>query len=66
MKDSQWKKTMLKKYGSEEAVSAKMKENSSKSDHSKNIGGFGYMKQHDPERLKEISKKGGGAPRARN
>lgn len=56
----QLKQAGIKKFGSEEKWRAFLRESSAKSKrNSVGTGGFAKMKLEDPERLKEISKKGG-------
>lgn len=57
-KDSAWYQGMLRKYGSDEAISDIMRRNSEHS--SRNKGGtpyFLHLKQTNPDKLKEISKR---------
>lgn len=57
-KDSNWYKGMLAKYGSDEAISAAMRENAKNSP--RNKGGTPYfkrLKEENPELLREISKR---------
>lgn len=50
---SKWWAAMLAKYGSEEAVRAKMRANAQLTPkHGR--GGFAYLKKHDPAKLKTI------------
>lgn len=59
-KESKWYKGMLKKYGSEEAISEVMRGFQKKSRETyKGTGGFAHLKKTDPERFKEITSKGG-------
>lgn len=52
------KAQLLKKYGSEEAVSEYYRELQKKSrENYKGTGGFAAMKKSDPAKLKEISRK---------
>ena len=54
-----WLKAMILKHGSEEAVREFMARNASKSSrNNKGTGGFRYIKDHDPDKLREISRKG--------
>lgn len=58
------KKNLIDKFGSEEAVSEHYREMQKKSRlNYKGTGGFAHLKNHDPEKLKEISRKGGKTPR---
>jgi len=49
---------MVARYGSEEAVREAMRAFRAKATPSR-VGGFYHMKEHDPQRLKAISSKGG-------
>lgn len=51
------KATMIAKYGSEALWKTEMRKWRALSSNS-GKGGFAYLKEHDPARLKEISKKG--------
>jgi len=53
-----WWQYQIKKYGSEEAVREAMRAFRAKATPSR-VGGFYHMKEHDPQRLKAISSKGG-------
>jgi general stress protein YciG len=55
---SKWMQAMIKKHGSEEAVREFMRESGQQAKRSRK-GGFHYLKQHDPEKFKQISAKGG-------
>lgn len=58
--DTKWYKTMLKKYGSEEAVKQEMARRQAKSRETYGGGGgFAHLKMTDPEKFKEITAKGG-------
>lgn len=51
---------MIKKHGSEHAVRLIMAERQNKSRETyKGGGGFAYLKETDPEKLKQITAKGG-------
>lgn len=51
---------MILKYGSEDGAKEEMRRRAEKSPRNKNgVAYFAKLKQEDPERLKEISKKGG-------
>lgn len=52
-------KTMVEKHGSEEAARAWFRSIGSKGGKNGTTGGFAYMAKNDPERLKEVSAKGG-------
>jgi general stress protein YciG len=63
-KDSKWYKAYLKKYGSDEAISEAMRERQKKSrENYSGTGGFVYLKKHDPQKLQEITSKGGSTPK---
>lgn len=65
LKDSEWKRRMNAKGYSDEQISEIMKSNRAKAkNHSK--GGFRYLKENDPDRLKRISSEGGKAAHERN
>lgn len=50
----------IKKHGSEEAWREFLRQSSAKSKrNSAGTGGFAYLKAHDPNKLREVSKKGG-------
>lgn len=59
-KDTKWYKTMLEKYGSDEAIAEVMRERQRKSRETyTGGGGFRYLVENDPEKMKQISKLGG-------
>lgn len=59
MKYNKRRETLLKKFGSEEALKEHYREMQRKSrEKYKGTGGFAYLKKHNPEKLKEISDKG--------
>lgn len=50
----------IKRFGTEEKWREHLRQSSAKSKrNSKGTGGFNHMKRTDPERLREVSKKGG-------
>lgn len=52
---AKWMAAMVEKYGSEEAVREEMQRRQQKSRQTyKGKGGFAYLKEHDPEKLKNI------------
>lgn len=54
------RESMIKKYGSEEAVKEEYRRRQAKSRETyKGTGGFAYLKKHDPEKLSKISQKAG-------
>lgn len=54
------KEAMIKRYGSEEAVSEEYRRRQALSRKTyKGTGGFAYLKKHDPDKLSNISKKAG-------
>lgn len=53
----QWEAAVIRKYGSVEAGKEEMKRRRSLAANHGGLGGFTHMKEHDPERLREISKK---------
>lgn len=54
------RESMIKKYGSEEAVKEEYRRRQAKSRETyKGTGGFAYLAQNDPEKLSQLSKKGG-------
>lgn len=56
--------TMLRIYGSEEAVKEEYRRRQAKSRKSyKGTGGFAYLKKNNPDKLKKISIKGGKTPK---
>lgn len=56
----QWEAEMIRKYGSVEAGREEMRRiRSTQKPHSK--GGFKYLKENDPDKLKEMQRKGGKA-----
>ena len=54
----EWWKKMILKHGSEEAVREFMAKSATQVK-SRGKGGFYYLKQNDPDKLKHISQKGG-------
>ena len=63
-KNTKWYKAMLAKHGSDEAISEAMRERQKKSrENYSGRGGFVYLKEHDPKKLKEITSKGGSTPK---
>jgi hypothetical protein len=60
------RESMITKLGSEEAYRSWMSENAKKSSKNrKGKWGFAHMKENNPDRLKELAKKGGESGRAK-
>lgn len=53
----QWEAAMIRQFGSVEAGREEMKRRRALKGESTKPGGFAYLKQHDPERLKKIQDK---------
>ena len=55
---NQWWDHVIEKYGSEEAAREFFRQGGLKASHP-GTGGFKHMKENDPQKLKEVSAKGG-------